>query len=92
MKNAIYSTTNAVLNLLLTKLFCMDSADKRTTLMGRSVIVRRRKFKHRDLEVSRGEVFDTIHCGLWSVSVEHKLGRSVSFNAIKDDKGVETVA
>ena len=92
MKNAFYSATNSVLGSVLTTMFSMDKPEKRTSLMGRSIIVRQRKFKHRDFEVSRGEVFDTMHCGFWSVSVEHKLGRSVSFNAIKDDKGIETVA
>lgn len=92
MKKAFYSTTNAVLGTLLKSAFSMDKPEKRTSLLGRSVIVRQRKLKHRDFEVSRGEVFDTMHCGLWSISVEHKKGRSVSFNAIKDDQGVETVA
>lgn len=92
MKNALYSTGNVVLGSMLKTLFSMNNPEKRTKLFGRAVIIRQRKYKQRDFEVNRGACFDTMHFGLWSVSVEHKLGRPVYFKAIKDDKGAETVA
>jgi len=91
MKNFIYSSVNVVIALIVWLVFGSSVNEKRSTLFGRSVIVRRRKFKHRPFEIATGEVFKSFHCGLWSLAFEHKLGRSVSFQSIKDIKGSEVV-
>lgn len=92
MKKVFYSVANVVLGTVLGIVYNIHNIEsKHSTIGGRAVIVRRRKKKHRDLKLSEGEVFKTLHCGLYSVSVEHKKGRQVFFHAINDDRGVETV-
>ncbi len=92
MKNFFYSFANVVIAFIVRLMFGSKVNEKRSTLFGRSVIVRRRKFKHRPFEIATGEVFKSFHCGLWSLAIEHKLGRDVCFQSIKDIEGSEVVA
>lgn len=71
--------------------FAFPSLETRCEYKGKAVIVRKRKKKVRPLEFKTGKVFKTVHCGLWSVSIEHKLGKPVYFNNIRDINGVEQV-
>lgn len=86
----MFNTTISVLVRLV-----FGKADKygRSTgkLFGRSYILRKRKHLQRSPSYFKGECFNSMHCGLWAFSLEHKQGRSVSFKSIKDNEGWETI-
>jgi len=46
-------------------------------ILGRSVIIRKRKALKRPFSYSQGECFHKLSGGLWSLYIEHKAGRSV---------------
>ena len=56
----------------------------RSKILGRSVIIRKRKILSKPFSYSQGECFHNLTGGLWSVYVEHKKGRSV--NVSIDDR------
>jgi hypothetical protein len=46
-------------------------------ILGRSVIIRKRKALKRPFSYSQGECYHKLSGGLWSLYIEHKGGRSV---------------
>jgi hypothetical protein len=53
-------------------------------LLGRSVIIRKRKALKRPFSYSQGECYHKLSGGLWSLYIEHKNGRPV--NVSIDDR------
>ena len=93
MKKLILAAFNITASILVRLVF--GKADKygRSTgkFFGRSYILRKRKNLQRSASYFKGECFNSMHCGLWAFSLEHKQGRGVYFNNIKDDQGSESV-
>jgi hypothetical protein len=52
----------------------------RTKVFGRSIIIRRRKATKRALNYKQGEVFNSVHGGLWSLYWEHGKGRNIDIS------------
>ena len=52
----------------------------RTKFLGRSIIIRRRKATKRALNYTQGEVFNSVHGGLWSLYWEHGKGRNIDIS------------
>ena len=49
-------------------------------LLGRSIIIRKRKALKRPFSYSQGECYHKLSGGLWSLYVEHKNGRNVNIS------------
>jgi hypothetical protein len=49
-------------------------------LLGRSIIIRKRKALKRPFSYSQGECYHKLSGGLWSLYVEHKGGRGVNIS------------
>ena len=89
MKNLLLSVFNVSASALVYLVF--RKSNKTGKFFGRSYILRKRKHLQRSPSYFKGECFNSMHCGLWAFSLEHKQGRGVYFNAIKDDQGSESV-
>lgn len=89
MKKLLLSVFNVSASALVYLVF--RKFNKTGKLFGRSYILRKRKNLQRSPSYSKGECFRSMHCGLWAFSLEHKQGRGVYFNGIKDDQGSESV-
>ena len=89
MKNLFLSVFNVAISALVYLVF--GRLNKRGKFFGRSYILRKRKALQRSPSYRNGECFRSMHCGLWAFSLEHKRGRPVYFNGIKDHEGVETI-
>ena len=46
-------------------------------ILGRSVIIRKRKILSKPFSYNQGECYHNLTGGLWSLYIEHKAGRSV---------------
>jgi len=94
MKKLILVAFNVTASLLVRLVFGKTDKHGRSTgkFFGRSYILRKRKHLQRNPSYFKGECFNSMHCGLWAFSLEHKQGRGVYFTAIKDNEGVETVS
>jgi len=59
-----------------------DNMENVTTskLLGRSIIIRKRKALKRPFSYSQGECYHKLSGGLWSLYVEHKGGRDVNIS------------
>ena len=89
MKNLLLSAFNATISALVYLVF--GKVNKRGNFFGRSYILRKRKNLQRSPSYRKGECFRIMHCGLWAFSLQHKDGRGVYFNGIKDHEGNETI-
>jgi len=49
-------------------------------ILGRSIIIRKRKALKRPFSYSQGECYHKLSGGLWSLYVEHKNGRDVNIS------------
>ena len=49
-------------------------------VLGRSIIIRKRKALKRPFSYSQGECYHKLSGGLWSLYVEHKNGRNVNIS------------
>lgn len=49
-------------------------------LLGRSIIIRKRKALKRPFSYSQGDCYHKLSGGLWSLYVEHKNGRNVNIS------------
>ena len=49
-------------------------------ILGRSVIIRKRKLKTKPFSYKQGECYHNLTGGLWSLYVEHKNGRNVNIS------------
>jgi len=93
MKKLLLSVFNVSASALVYLVFGKSDKYGRSTgkFFGRSYILRKRKHLQRSPSYFKGECFNSMHCGLWAFSLEHKQGRGVYFKAIKDDQGSETI-
>jgi hypothetical protein len=56
----------------------------RSKILGRSVIIRKRKILSKPFSYNQGECYHNLTGGLWSLYIEHKKGRPV--NVSIDDR------
>jgi len=56
----------------------------RSKILGRSVIIRKRKILSKPFSYSQGKCYHNLTGGLWSLYIEHKKGRPV--NVSIDDR------
>jgi hypothetical protein len=56
----------------------------RSKILGRSVILRKRKILSKPFSYNQGECYHNLTGGLWSLYIEHKKGRPV--NVSIDDR------
>ena len=89
MKKLLLSLFNITMAGLVYIVF--GKVNKRGKFFGRSYILRKRKNLQRSPSYYKGECFRNMHCGLWAFSLQHKDGRGVYFNGIKDHEGKETI-
>jgi len=59
-----------------------NNMEKVTTskILGRSVIIRKRKALKRPFSYSQGECYHKLSGGLWSLYIEHKKGRNTNIS------------